>query len=212
MDIRFRRFQHLLAEAKSLPPISVAVVEAAEEQVLEGAKEAADHGLIVPLLIGPEGRIRALAQELGWDLGSAKIVPATGAEETAQIGAQMVADGKAQAIMKGDIHTDVLLHPILSLLRQRHRLSHVFVAELASYHKLLFITDGAINIAPDLRTKAAILQNTVDLLHLLGEGGCPLRHRGGEPGHPVHHRRGLSEQNGGPGPDPRVHCGRPAGV
>lgn len=168
MSVQFSRFQHLLAEAESLGPISVAVVEATDHQVLEGAKEAAERHLIAPLLIGDEKQIQTLAQELSWDIGSVQIIPATSDEETAQLGARLVAEGRAQAIMKGHIHTDVLLHPILALLRKGRRLSHVFVAEMASYKKLLFITDGAINITPDLAAKAAILQNAIDLLQLLG--------------------------------------------
>jgi phosphate butyryltransferase len=168
MNLPFSRFQHLLAEAEVLGPISVAVVEATERQVLEGAKEAADQHLIVPLLIGDEKRIRALARELDWGSDNFQIIPATSDEETAHLGVQLIADGQAQAIMKGHIHTDILLHPILAQLRKGRRLSHVFVAEMPSYAKLLFVTDGAINIAPDLLTKAAILQNAIDLVRLLG--------------------------------------------
>jgi phosphotransacetylase len=168
MTVQFARFQHLLAEAELLGPIAVAVVEAEDHQVLEGAKEATDHHLIIPLLIGDEKRIRAVAQEMGWNTDRFEIISAASEDETAQSGAQLVAEGKAQAIMKGHIHTDTLLHPILALLRKGQRLSHVFAAEMASYKKLLFVTDGAINIAPDLRAKAAILQNAIDLLRLLG--------------------------------------------
>ncbi len=164
----YKRFHQIISEAKQYGPITVAVVEAGERQVLLGAKKATEEGLIVPILIGNEEQIRSLAEELGWELAQIQILPAATPTETAQLGAQLVVDGKAQAIMKGYTHTDVLMHPVLALLRREKRLSHVFVAELATYKKLLFITDGAINISPDLTIKAAILQNAIDLLLLLG--------------------------------------------
>jgi len=157
-----------MQEVEKLEPIPVAVVEAIDREVLEAAKEATDQNLIIPLLIGSEVKIRKLMKEMNWNSDNIQIFAAETDEEAARIGADLVAKYQARAIMKGHLHTDVLLHPILTLLPHRKRLSHIFVAELESYPKLLFITDGAINITPDLKTKAAILQNAADLLHTLG--------------------------------------------
>jgi phosphotransacetylase len=160
----------LIERAKKHPPISVAVVDAAEEHVLIGAHEACEAGLIKPVLIGDKNKIKAICTELGFSTSADKvsIVQAGSEKEAAQKGVDLVLKGEAQALMKGWIHTDVLMHPVLKHLRTARRISHVFVADLATYHKLLFITDAAINIEPDLMTKASIIQNAVDLARVLG--------------------------------------------
>ena len=160
----------LIEQAKKCPPVSVAVVDAAEEHVLAGAHEACEAGLIKPVLIGETDRIKEICSELGFSTSAnnVPIVQAGSEKEAAQKGVNLVLEGEVQALMKGWIHTDVLMHPVLEHLRTARRISHVFVADLATYHKLLFITDAAINIEPDLMTKAAIIQNAVDLAKALG--------------------------------------------
>jgi phosphotransacetylase len=160
----------LIERAKKYPPISVAVVDAAEEHVLIGAHEACEAGLIKPVLIGDKNKIKAICTELGFSTSADKvsIVQAGSEKEAAQKGVDLVLKGETQALMKGWIHTDILMHPVLKHLRTARRISHVFVADLATYHKLLFITDAAINIEPDLMTKASIIQNAVDLALILG--------------------------------------------
>ncbi|GAB6067795.1 hypothetical protein JCM13664_11140 [Methylothermus subterraneus] len=158
----------LIARARTHPPLPMAVVDAAETYVLQGAWEAAQTGLIVPILVGNPSRIAALARELGYDLQGVPIVAAEGEEDAAQKGVEQVLSGKALGLMKGWVHTDVLMHPVLAHLRTERRVSHVFLAELPTYPKLLYVTDAAIHIAPDLKQKAAIVQNAVDLAHLLG--------------------------------------------
>lgn len=160
----------LIEQAKNYSPISVAVVDAAEEHVLAGAHEACEAGLIKPVLIGETDRIKEICSELGFSTraNNVPIVQAGSEKEAAQKGVDLVLEGEVQALMKGWIHTDVLMHPVLEHLRTARRISHVFVADLATYHKLLFITDAAINIEPDLMTKAAIIQNAVDLAKALG--------------------------------------------
>ncbi len=162
--------EKLIIQANKLAPINVAVVDATEKHVLAGAHEACQTGLIKPILIGEKQRITDICTELGLNtkLENVTIVQAESETEAAQIGVDLVLAGKAQALMKGWIHTDVLMHPVLKHLRTARRISHVFVADLATYHKLLFITDAAINIAPDLITKAAIVQNAIDLAQVLG--------------------------------------------
>ncbi len=160
----------LIEQAKNYSPISVAVVDAAEEHVLAGAHEACEAGLIKPVLIGETDRIKEICSKLGFSTraNNVSIVQAGSEKEAAQKGVDLVLEGEVQALMKGWIHTDVLMHPVLAHLRTARRISHVFVADLATYHKLLFITDAAINIEPDLMTKAAIIQNAVDLATALG--------------------------------------------
>ncbi len=146
----------------------MAVVDAGETYVLEGAREAAEAGLIEPVLVGERNRIETLAARIGYDLTGVRIVEAEGEQEAAETGVQLVLDGAVCGLMKGWIHTDVLMHPVLQHLRTGRRVSHVFVAELPTYPKLLYVTDAAINIFPDLPQKAAIVQNAVDLARLLG--------------------------------------------
>lgn len=166
----YAHFDALLAAVAPLDDIPVAVVDAAEEHVLRGACEAKIQSIIEPILIGDEPRIRHLLRTLETDFGhcpALRIIHADSAEAAAERGVELVLSGEAKALMKGHLHSDAFLHPILAKLRTDRRLSHVFVADLKTYPKLLLITDAAINIAPDLLTKAAILQNAIDLAHLL---------------------------------------------
>jgi len=160
-------FSALLARARKLPALPVAVVDAEEKHVLEGVLTASDEGLIEPVLIGSRLRIQSLCRELDCPGDRFPILEATSEAASAQAGVDLVQDGKAGALVKGWIHTDVLMTPVLAQLRTARRISHVFIAELPSYHKLLYITDAAINIAPDLATKARIIQNAVDLAQIL---------------------------------------------
>jgi phosphotransacetylase len=165
MPNRIERLDDLLAEAKALPPAVTAVVDAGERHVLEAAQQAAEAGLIEPLLIGRRDDIAPLQAELGCDY---PILDAATPEAAAASGVQSVKDERVKLLIKGHLHTAEFLHPILKELRRAPRLSHVFAAELDLYPRLLFITDAAINIAPNLETKAQILQNAIDLARLLG--------------------------------------------
>ncbi len=165
-----RRMRQIVDTAGDLPPIPMAVVDAGEQYVLLGAHEAAQSGLINPILIGQRNNIGPLLKDLGIPPDAYPIIEAGSDQAAAETGVQQVLEGKALGLMKGWIHTDILMHPVLAHLRTGRRVSHVFVVELPSYHKLLFVTDAAINIAPDLLAKAEILQNAVDLARLLGVG------------------------------------------
>lgn len=162
------RLRAIVERARKLAPISVAVVDAGEEHVLIGVHEAALAGLIEPLLIGKRWDIDRIWERLNFGTQVYPVIAADSEQDAAEQGVQQVLAGRAAALMKGWIHTDVLMHPVLAQLRSTRRLSHIFLVELATYHKLLFVTDAAINIAPDLLTKAAIIQNAVDLARLLG--------------------------------------------
>lgn len=159
----------IIAQARRYPPLKTAVVDAQESHVLEGMLAARDEGLIDPVLIGQPEEIHTLCQSMNANAtDQLDIIPASTEQEAAESGVALVKQGKAQALAKGWIHTDALMHPVLEELRTGRRVSHVFVADLPSYPKRLFITDAAINIAPGLAEKAAILQNAVDLARLLG--------------------------------------------
>ncbi|WP_022949100.1 bifunctional enoyl-CoA hydratase/phosphate acetyltransferase [Methylohalobius crimeensis] len=158
----------LIERASDFPPLPMAVVDAGEAYVLEGAREATDAGLLQPVLLGRKPRIEKIAAEIGFSLAEVTLIDAGGEKESASKGVELVAEGQVHGLMKGWIHTDVLMHPVLKHLRTERRVSHVFLAELPAYPKLLYVTDAAINIAPDLKQKAAIVQNAVDLARLLG--------------------------------------------
>lgn len=165
MPNEIKHLEDLIAEAKSLPPAVTAVVDAGERHVLEAAHQAAQAGLIEPLLIGRRDLIDSLSAELGCDY---PIIEADTSEDSAAAGVEAVKDGRVKLLIKGYLHTAEFLHPILKELRRAPRISHVFAAELDRYPQLLFITDAAINIEPNLEIKAQILQNAIDLARLLG--------------------------------------------
>lgn len=168
MNIEFRNFNELLAAARGLPALPVAVVDADEQHVLEGACEAAEAGFIEPFLIGHEGLIRNLLEKVN-PRAAFNVIHAPTEEAAAEKGVELITAGKVKALMKGHIHTAKFLHPILSHhLQGEKRLSHVFLAHIKTYPKLLYITDAAINISPDLPAKADIVRNAVGLAHLLG--------------------------------------------
>lgn len=167
----YSHFDAILQQVAPLDDIPVAVVDAGQKEVLEAACAAKAQSIVEPILLGKQVKIEALLQELHTERGSCpsfRIVDLPNSEAAAEEAVQMVERGEAAAIMKGHIHSDAFLHPILARLRTERRLSHVFVAELSNYPKPLLITDAAINISPDLLTKAAILQNAIDLARILG--------------------------------------------
>jgi len=161
-------FSGLVQQAQNFAPIPVAVVDAHEAHVLAGVLGACHEKLIAPTLLGPQQAISALCEQMHCPPDQFPIVDVEAGQMAAELAVQLVLENKAAALIKGWIHTDVLMHPVLAHLRNAQRVSHVFVADLPSYHKLLFVTDAAINIMPDLMTKAAILQNAIDLARLLG--------------------------------------------
>lgn len=166
-----RQFDAILTRAKALPALRTAVVWPDEEQALHGALLAQSHGLILPVLIGPIAKMRALAEKTGADLGKIELVAASSEQAAAEMAVALARSGQVQAIMKGHLHTDVLLRPMLDRatgLRIGRRFTHVFVMDVPGLGHPLLVSDGAINIAPDLTTKVDIVQNAIDLAHSLG--------------------------------------------
>jgi len=137
---------------------------------LAGAIEAAEDGLINPILIGPEQRIQKVAKDENFDVNNYEIINTLHSHDSAKKAVEMARDGQASAIMKGKIHTDELMGAVVSReggLRTGRRMSHVFAFDVPTYSRPLFITDAAINIEPDLETKADIIRNVIDLAHML---------------------------------------------
>ena len=165
------KYAMLLARCAGLPPIPTAVAHPCDASSLSGALQAASLGLIVPILVGPEARIRQVAAEQGLPLGDTVIIDAPHSHASAARAVEAVRNGEAELLMKGSLHTDELLHEVTgsaSGLRTGRRLSHVFAMDVPSYHKPLFITDAAVNIFPTLNDKADICRNAIDLVRVLG--------------------------------------------
>ncbi|WP_067734366.1 bifunctional enoyl-CoA hydratase/phosphate acetyltransferase [Novosphingobium naphthalenivorans] len=168
---RGAKFRALIARAQAFEPIVTAIVHPIESNAVAGAVEAARAALIVPHFIGPKAKIEAAAAEAGLDLSPYDLSPTEHSHAAAELAARLAHEGKVHALLKGSLHTDEFLHPILAsenALRTGRRLSHVFLMDVPSYDRLLFITDGAINIAPDLDAKADIVQNAINMACALG--------------------------------------------
>ena len=165
------KYEQLIARCKSLAPVTTAVVHPCERSALAGAAEAAAAGLIEPIYVGPKQRIAEIAREDQIDLGSADIVDAPHSHGAAERAVALVREGRAELLMKGSLHTDEILAAVVardSGLRTGRRISHVFIMDVPTYHKVLIVTDAAINIAPSLEDKVDICQNAIDLAVSLG--------------------------------------------
>ena len=170
MERKHEKYQRLLDFCKSLPPTPTAVAHPCDESSLRGAVEASQLGLIAPILVGPRARIEALAKQHGIDLANIPIVDAPYSEASAAKAVELVREGKAEALMKGSLHTDELMGAVVRRetgLRTARRVSHCFVMDVPSYAETLIVTDAAVNIAPTLEDKVHITQNAIDLAHAM---------------------------------------------
>ncbi|MEM5328793.1 phosphate acetyltransferase [Paraburkholderia sp. JHI2823] len=171
MESTHIKYRRLIAECQALPPLPVAVAHPCDASSLESAIDAARQGLIAPTLVGPRERILSVASECGLSIADYPIVDAPFSEASAAQAVQLVREGKAQALMKGSLHTDELMAAVVRRdagLRTARRISHCFVMDVPSHADPLIITDAAVNIAPTLEEKIDILQNAIDLGHALG--------------------------------------------
>ena len=171
MHDRGARYRQLIALTKGLEPIRTAVVHPVDRNSLLGAIDAAQAGLIIPVLVGPEAKIRAVAESEGVDLSPYTLVATRHSHEAAERAVAMARAGEVEALMKGSLHTDELMHEVVAKetgLTTARRISHVFAMDVPTYPRPLFITDAAINIYPDLDDKRDIVQNAIDLLLVLG--------------------------------------------
>jgi phosphate acetyltransferase len=167
------KYNRLISAAKNVPPLATAVAHPCDETSLRGALEAAEAGLISPILVGPKTKIEGVAQTLSLNLAAAEIVDAPHSHAAAEKAVELVRTGKAELLMKGSLHTDELLAEVVKRetgIRTGRRISHVFVMDVPGHPHTLFITDAAVNIAPDLDAKRDIIQNAIDLFAGLGLG------------------------------------------
>jgi len=171
MEHKHEKYQRLIARCKALQPVRCAVAHPCDESSLRGTLEAAQEGLIVPVLVGPAQRIKAVAADCRLDLAGCSIVDAPHSDASAAEAVRLVREGKAEALMKGSLHTDELMGAVVKRetgLRTNRRISHCFVMDVPALEQALIITDAAVNIAPTLTDKVHIVQNAIDLAHTLG--------------------------------------------
>ncbi|MBB3190439.1 bifunctional enoyl-CoA hydratase/phosphate acetyltransferase [Halomonas cerina] len=164
------RLHEILTAADHPQAVTMAVVHPVDVASLKGAVAAAHQGLIVPILVGPEAKIRAAADEGELDIGAFELVDTPHSHAAAARAVALAREGRVEALMKGALHTDELVHEVLKRddgLRTERRISHVMAFDVPTYPRPLFITDAAINIYPDLDTKRDIVQNAIELAHAL---------------------------------------------
>src|SRR5689334_20949057 len=167
------KYDRLIARARETKPVVTMVVHPCDESSLRGAIEAAELGIIEPVLVGPAAKITAVARERGIDIGKHKIVDVPHSDAAAAKAVELIKAGQGELLMKGSLHTDELMRAVTSSstgLRTDRRISHVFVMDVPTYAETLFITDAAINIFPDLDVKRDIVQNAIDLFTQVGLG------------------------------------------
>lgn len=164
------RLHALLASAAALTAVRCAVVHPCDAGSLSGALQAAQYRLIVPVLVGPRSKIEATARQAHLSLLGIDIVDTPHSHAAADVAADMAERGQVEILMKGALHTDELLHAVLSrpALRTARRMSHIFRFEVPAYHKTLWVTDAALNIAPTLADKVDIVQNAIDFVQTMG--------------------------------------------
>jgi phosphate acetyltransferase len=170
MERRHEKYERLIAAAKAAPRTVTAVAHPCDESSLRGALEAAGMGLITPILVGPKARIEDVARKHGIDLAGVEIVDAPYSHASAAKAVELVREGRAEALMKGSLHTDELMAEVVKRdtgLRTARRVSHCFVMDVPSHPEALIVTDAAVNIAPTMEDKVDIIQNAIDLAHAL---------------------------------------------
>jgi len=170
------KYDRLIAAAKAVPVVPTVVVHPCDETSLRGAVDSAAAGIIRPLLVGPEAKIREVASKHGLDIGGCEIVDVPHSEAAAARGVELIHEARGEMLMKGSLHTDELMRSVTGKttgLRTNRRISHVFVMDVPAYSETIFVTDAAINIFPDLEGKVDIVQNAIDLYTQAGFGTLP---------------------------------------
>ncbi len=170
-DSTLHRFKDLLARLSDRPALSLAVAHPCDALSLRSVVEVAEQGLVTPILVGPEAKIRAVAADAKIDISRYRLVDAPHSHDSALRAVALVRSGEAVLLMKGSLHTEELLHAVMLAdtgLRTERRLSHVYAMDVPSYPRLLLITDAVVTIAPNLDDKRDIVQNAVDLAHVIG--------------------------------------------
>ena len=164
------RYDHLLEITRGISPIAMAVIHPCDGESLKGALLARDRGLILPTLVGPEAKIRALAEQMELDLAECRMLNVPHSHASAESGVALAREGIVEALMKGSLHTDELMSEVVDKatgLRTERRISHVFMMDVPTYPRPLLITDAAVNVQPTLEDKVHIVQNAIDLARIL---------------------------------------------
>ncbi|CCM76085.1 phosphate acetyltransferase [Rhizobium mesoamericanum] len=170
---RHEKYERLIAKAKQVPQMRTVVAHPCDETSLRGAVEAAEVGLMRPILVGPGEKVRVVAKSHDLDISAFELVDVPHSDAAAARAVEIIREGGADLLMKGSLHTDELMRAVTSSttgLRTARRISHVFVMDVPNHAETLFITDAAINIAPDLDAKRDIIQNAIDLFTQIGLG------------------------------------------
>ena len=170
------KYDRLIAAARAVPAAPTIVVHPCDESSLRGAVDSAQAGIIRPILVGPETKIRTTASTFGLDIAEFEVVDAAHSDEAAAKAVELIHAGRGELLMKGSLHTDELMRAVTAKaggLRTDRRISHVFVMDVPAYAETIFVTDAAINIFPDLDAKRDIVQNAIDLYLEAGFGKSP---------------------------------------
>ncbi len=170
------KYDRLIAAARAVPAAPTIVVHPCDESSLRGAVDSAQAGIIRPILVGPETKIRNTASTFGLDIAEFEVVDAAHSDEAAAKAVELIHAGRGELLMKGSLHTDELMRAVTAKaggLRTDRRISHVFVMDVPAYAETIFVTDAAINIFPDLDAKRDIVQNAIDLYLEAGFGKSP---------------------------------------
>jgi phosphate acetyltransferase len=172
METKHAKYERLLERCKMLMPTPTAVAHPCDETSLRGAIEAADLGLLTPILVGPRAKIQAVAKQSGIDISRYELVDSPHSQASADAAVRLVREGKADMLMKGSLHTDELMGAVVARdtgLRTARRISHCFVMDVPTLEQAIIITDAAVNIFPTLEDKIHITKNAIDLAHALGK-------------------------------------------
>jgi phosphate acetyltransferase len=171
MEHKHEKYKQLISRCQALTAVTTAVAHPCDESSLRGAVEAAEMGLLVPILVGPRARIMAIAAQCALDISPYELLDTPHSQASAELAVQLAREGKAEMLMKGSLHTDELMAAVVSSsngLRTASRVSHAFIMDVPSLDRVLIITDAAINIFPTLKDKVHIVQNAIHLAHALG--------------------------------------------
>jgi phosphate acetyltransferase len=172
-DRKHEKYENLIARCKTLPPVSCAVAHPCDESSLRGAVEAAETGILSPILVGPQARIAAIARQFGLDIGRYELVDAPHSVASAETAVRLAREGRAEMLMKGSLHTDELMGAVVKRetgLRTNRRISHCFIMDVPALDRVIVITDAAVTIFPTLEDKIDIIQNAIDMVTDLGRG------------------------------------------
>lgn len=170
-DRSHEKYDRLIARAQKLPAVRTAIAHPCDKSSLESAVEGARSKLIVPILVGPRARIEKAAADNAFDISSFEIVESAHSHDSAAKAVALVREGRAEALMKGSLHTDEVMSAVVARdtgLRTARRISHCFIMDVPGHPEALVITDAAVNIAPTLKDKVDIVQNAIDLVHAMG--------------------------------------------